>query len=182
MYLLLHCRVRACSTRGQHTVHSMVTCHSHALPRRNSQNNSPLVSCTVIPTESYTETSNLRTFSSINMTTSSWLILDSHGHSAFPCERTLTKYVSVLGITPQLTRQNIIGRNALVSCARSTPWLSALWDSDRHVVCWMYLCGDGQQRGSALSGGFRDRPNLQDLQVSLPHFILSALFISLTPV
>ena len=155
---------------------------THTLSCRNSQSNLPPVSYIVIPTESYTETSNLRTFSSTKMTTSSWPISDSHGRLAFPCERILTKYVGALGTTTQLTCLNVVGRNALVPGTRSAPWLSALWDGNRHVVCWMHLRGDGQQGRSALSRGFGDRPNLQDFQVSTSHPASPTVITSLTPI
>jgi hypothetical protein len=116
---------------------------THPPPCRNSQSSSSPAFCIVMPTESYTEISNLRTSSLINTTTSSWLILGSRGRLAFPCERTPTRYASALDITTRLTCRTIIGRNTLVSGTRGAPRLSALWDGNRHVVCRMHLRRNG---------------------------------------
>lgn len=88
---------------------------THPFSFRNSQNSSPLAFYIAIPTESYIETSSLRTCSSIKPTTSSWLISDLRGRLAFPCEPTLTRFVGSLNTPARLTRRNVLGCNSLVS-------------------------------------------------------------------
>jgi hypothetical protein len=59
------------------------------------------------------------------------------------------------------------GRHPLVSCAGGAPWFTALQHGARHVERWLHFCGNGYARRAVVSGRLGDRPDIQDLSVSV---------------
>lgn len=61
----------------------------------------------------------------------------------------------------------LLGGNVMVPCTRSPTRLTPLLDFYRYMVCWMYLCRDGDARTSFIPWWLGDWPDFQNFQVCL---------------
>jgi serine/threonine protein kinase len=71
-------------------------------------------------------------------------------------------------LTDTLVGLGVSGGHIVVSSTRNTTWLPPLFNSSRCVVCWMYICWDGEP-ATALPWRLRDWWTFQDIQVHLNH-------------
>ena len=67
---------------------------------------------------------------------------------------------------PGVVHSGPTGRDALVPRAGGASGITPLRNSYRYVVCWLYFRRNGYERKPSISGRFRDRSDLQNLQVS----------------